>query len=368
MARNSWILRVLASLVVAASAAPSASAIPAAVRAGYHVIHSYPNLTPPDSLFDLTKQGLVSGIILFGENVDSSNIANTKAVVKRFQSAWAASPYYDGTPLLILTDQEGGQVVRLPGGPVKSAKQIGQSSTPKAAAQTAGQDAAQACKAAGVNGNLAPVNGVYRKAGDFLDRYQRSFGNTSVLVTQCAPTFAKAQQAQGVVATAKHFPGLGAAGTNENTDANPVTINLSLDTLRTVDEVPFGNSIAAGVDMVMPSWAIYPALDAKYPAGLSTKWIQDELRGRLGFSGVTVSDAIEAGALSHGGFGANDGDRGVLATVAGMDLILGSGRNATQGKAIVQALVNGLASGKIDSAAFDAATSRIKALRQKLTF
>jgi beta-glucosidase-like glycosyl hydrolase len=358
---------LFALAVSAALGANTAAQIPLTVRAGYHVIHSYPGLTPPDSLFNLTSQGLVGGIILFGENVDSDNISSTAATVERFQDAYTKSPYYDGTPLLILTDQEGGQVVRLPGGPTNSAKQVGESAEPASAAATAGQEAAEACQAAGVNGNLAPVNGVYRIEGNFLDQYERSFGNTSSLVRECTSSFVQTQQAKGVLSTAKHFPGLGAAGANEDTDAEPVTINLDLDTLREVDEVPFNGSIAAGVDMVMPSWAIYPALDDTYPAGLSSKWIQDELRGRLGFKGVTVSDAIEAGALSKGGFGADDGARAVLATSAGMDLILASGRNATQGAAVVEALVDGYHFNAFDTAAFDAGTERIVALRKRLT-
>jgi Glycosyl hydrolase family 3 N terminal domain len=92
-----------------------------------------------------------------------------------------------------------------------------------------------------------------------------------------------AQQRTGVAATAKHFPGLGAAATNQNTDEGPVTLNLSLDTIRRVDEVPYPAAIQAGVELVMSSWAVYPALDPPRPAGLSPTVIQGELRARLGF-------------------------------------------------------------------------------------
>ena len=106
----------------------------------------------------------------------------------------------------------------------------------------------------------------------------------------------KAQQAGGVAATAKHFPGLGAAAASQNTDAGPVTLYLSLATIRSIDEVPFAAAIAAGVKLVMVSWAVYPAMGAR-PAGLSPNVVQGELRGRLDFTGVTITDALEAGAL-----------------------------------------------------------------------
>jgi beta-glucosidase-like glycosyl hydrolase len=246
------------------------------VQVGHHVVFSYPGLNPPTHLFDLIKQGKVGGIILFGENVAD----NLSTVISNFQDTYKQSAAYVGSPLLIMTDQEGGIVRRLPGGPVQSAKQVGQSSNPRKAATQSGKDAASALQEYQVNTNLAPVLGVYREAGDFLDNFGRSYGNTSALVATCGPAFITSQHEAGIIATAKHFPGLGAAGKTENTDEEPVTISLTLDELRSVDEIPYTKAIPAGVDMVMNSWALYPALDAKYPSGLSKAWIQDELRGR----------------------------------------------------------------------------------------
>jgi beta-glucosidase-like glycosyl hydrolase len=350
------------ALALAASLSSGVEARPAtdlSVQAGYHVIHSYPGLSPPDSLLTLTEQGKVGGIILFGENVGS----NLSVVMASFQAAYKKSPGYSGSPLLIMTDQEGGQVRRLSGGPDLSAKEIGESADPSSAATLAGQQAASTLSASGVNHNLAPVLDVFRQEGNFIDEYQRSFGNTSALVGECATAWVTAQQAAGVIATAKHFPGLGAATTDENTDEEPVTLNLTLNQLQTVDEAPYKKAIAAGLDVVMASWALYPALDATYPSGLSTSWIQGELRQRLGFTGVTITDAIEAGALTAFG---NDANRGVLASKAGMDILLASGRNATQGEAIVNALVVALNDGTLDQTTFNAATKRIIKLRAKL--
>lgn len=326
---------------------------------GIHVIYSWPGATIPQELYDLTHEGKVGGVIIFGENV----VDDLPDQIEKLQNTYSNSPAYIGKPLLITTDQEGGEVVRLPGGPKRSAKDVGSAPNPAAAAKRAGTVAAAACQAYSVNGNLAPVLDVYRKEGNFDDQYERSFSMDPDVVSTCGSAFIKSQQSKGVVATAKHFPGLGAAVTDENTDLGPVTLNVPLRKLRSIDEVPFKGAIAAGVDMIMTSWAVYPALDADRPAGLSSKWIQDELRGRLGFDGVTITDALEAGSLDAYGSNAT---RGVLAVQAGMDVALASGRSVEQGSSINEALVAALQNGKISKADFSKSTKRIFALRDLL--
>ena len=88
---------------------------------------------------------------------------------------------------------------------------------------------------------------------------------------QLGADFITAQQRTGVAATAKHFPGLGSAAKGQNTDKRPVTLNVSLTAIRNTDEVPYQAAIAAGVRLVMVSWAVYPALAPGRPAGLSSR-------------------------------------------------------------------------------------------------
>ena len=111
-----------------------------------------------------------------------------------------------------------------------------------------------------MNVNLAPVLDVFYAAGNFIDQYQRSYSSNAATVTTCGQAFITAQQATGVAATAKHFPGLGAASKSQNTDTGPVQLLVSLSTLRAKDEAPYPAAIAAGVKLIMVSWAIYPAL------------------------------------------------------------------------------------------------------------
>jgi beta-N-acetylhexosaminidase len=261
-----------------------------------------------------------------------------------------------------MTDQEGGEVRRLPGQPVLSEKQIG--AKPLAQAKTlatqAGQGAAANLRGVGMNVNLAPVLDVYRKAGDFDDQFRRSYSKNPAVVSVLGVNMIKALQAGGVAATAKHFPGLGAATANQDTDVGPVTLNLSLATIRSVDEAPFQAAIRAGVRLIMTSWAVYPSIQA-LPAGLSPKVVQGELRNRLRFTGVTITDALEAGALKAYGSTQN---RALLAAKAGMDLILCSAQNVTQGQQALGALASAYSNGTLNRTAFLASVNRVIALRQ----
>ncbi|KAF2482547.1 putative glycosyl hydrolase [Neohortaea acidophila] len=349
---------LLLPTVAAAPKFGKAANLSTKAQAGAHVIYSYSGSSIPSELYTLASQGAVGGIILFGDNVDS----NTASEIEQLQSTYKKSASYAGYPLIIVTDQEGGEVARLPGGPTASEYDIGQSNNVPSAASSAGVTAATACAAYNVNGNLAPVLGVYRSPGDFLDQYQRSYSTEQYIAKEAGSAFILAQQAHGVIATAKHFPGLGAATASEDTDVEPVTLNVSLEDLRTIDEVPFVGAVAAGVDMVMASWAVYPAMDT-LPAGLSPSWIGSELRSRLGYTGVTITDAIEAGALQA--YGSNE-TRALKAMNAGMDIILASVGDPSQGSGIVSAIETALGNGGLSQSAFTSSTSRIMSLRSKL--
>lgn len=237
------------------------------------------------------------------------------------------------------------------------------SASPVAAARSAGTGAGRNLAGVGMNVNLAPVLDVYHAPGDFADQFQRSYSSSAATAAACGKAFIAAQQQAGVAATAKHFPGLGQAAASQNTDTGPVTLHVSLSALRARDEVPYPAAIAAGVKLVMASWAVYPALDATRPAGLSPAVIRGELRGRLGYRGVTITDAIEAGALASFG---SYGQRAVLAASAGMDLLLCSARDPAQGPAVVTALAGALDGGKLGAAGFNAAVRRVTALRNSL--
>lgn len=326
--------------------------------AGQRVVYSYPGLTPPESLLARIRAGEAAGVIFFGENVSSRQ--QIAGVVAQLRAAAAQSPAPH--PLLLMTDQEGGLIRRLPGAPVLSHKDVGRSADPGAAATDAGRGAGQNLAGVGMNVNLAPVLDVFHAPGDLMDSYERSFSSNASVVGMLGANYVRAQQAEGVAATVKHFPGLGPADADENTDLRPVTLNVALSTLRGVHEAPYQASIAAGAKLVMLSWAVYPALDSR-PAGLSEVVVRQELRARDGFTGVTVSDALEAGALRDYG---SAGDRAVLAAQAGVDLILASARDVHQGDQAADALAGALVDGTLDGGDFGDSLARIDALRAGL--
>ena len=327
--------------------------------AGQRVIFSYPGLTVPAALLQQITAGQAAGVIFFGENI--SGDAQIASVVGQLRQAQQRSPV--SSPLLLMTDQEGGMVRRLPGAPLLSEKQIGEAAHPAATARAEGTAAGRNLRGTGINVNLAPVLDVYRTPGNFIDQFGRSYSSHPRTVAALGADFIRAQQAAGVAATAKHFPGLGAAARSQNTDIRPVTLRQSLRSIRTIDEAPYPAAIAAGVRLIMVSWAVYPALDRHRPAGLSPAVVGGELRNRLGFRGVTITDALEAGALRAYGSTAN---RSVLAASAGMDLILCSEQQVAQGSAARGALEGAYLGGKLNQAAFKAAVQRIIALRTGL--
>ncbi|MFY9851603.1 MAG: glycoside hydrolase family 3 N-terminal domain-containing protein [Trebonia sp.] len=327
--------------------------------AGQRVIFSYPGLTPPASLLDQISAGEAGGVIFFGENITS--LSQIAAVVAQLNEAHAASPVR--SPLLLMTDQEGGIVRRLPGEPVLSEKQIGESADPAAEAADAGAGAGANLAGVGMNLNLAPVLDVYRQAGNFDDEFGRSYSMDPNVCAECGAAFVTAQQKLGIAATAKHFPGLGAATVDQNTDLGPVTLDVPLADLRSIDERPFLAAIAASVRLVMTSWAVYPALDPELPSGLSPTIVGRELRQRLKFRGVTITDALEAGAIASFGTPAQCG---VLAAHAGMDVLLASARDVSEGQDTVAALAEALQNHTLNPGQFDIALRRVLALRDSL--
>jgi beta-N-acetylhexosaminidase len=330
--------------------------------AGQRVIYSYSGFTAPSWLLTDIRKGLVGGVIFFSFNISSEQ--QIRAVIEQLIAANASgqNPAH-AYPLLLMTDQEGGQVRRLPGAPDQSEAQIGASSNPSAAAAAAGTSAAANLRGVGMNVNLAPVLDVFRRPGDFDDQYQRSYSMNPQVVGTAGASFVTAQQAGGVAATVKHFPGLGAAGTTQDTDNEPVSIGLSAQQLRTVDDAPYRAAVQAGVKLAMVSWATYPALGTRLPAALSPAIVQGELQSRVGFQGVTITDALGAGAL--GAYGSVQ-NRTMLAARAGMDALLCTATKPLPAWKCVAGLQQGYQDGALPKATFEGQLAQVLALRASL--
>jgi beta-N-acetylhexosaminidase len=138
-------------------------------------------------------------------------------------------------------------------------------------------------------------------------------------------------------------------------------VSLPLDALRRTEEAPFTAGIGAGVALVMTSTAVYPALSSR-PAMLSPAVSTAELRGRLGFRGVSITDDITTRGMASFGSPAR---LGILAAQAGNDLLLYAG-GYTSAAQSADALVREASAGRISMPATRASIRRILALRASL--
>lgn len=339
---------MLGALVAAALIAVAGPAATDDQLAGARVITGFSGHHPPAELRRMIEAGEVSGVILFDGNAGSRR--SVRSLTAELQAI--PRPAAVDQPLLVTVDQEGGLVRRLPGPPKPSADEIGARGA--GFAKRLGRASGASLAGMGVNVDLAPVLDVGRPGGAIAEE-GRSFGGTPAAVSRIGGGFARGLAVGGVAATAKHFPGLGAA--RVNTDNAVQRIRLSAAKLRRVDEQPFGEFARQGGAMVMLSTAIYPALSPE-PAAFSRAIATGELRDRLGFQGVSITDAL--GTVSARTVG---GPRRAAraAAAAGADLVLftdlGSAAEAQH------ALAAGLGDGSLDRSEFGQSVERVLALR-----
>jgi len=305
--------------------------------------------SPSLALLARIRRGEVGGIILFGANVESrAQLARSVAAMQR------AARTSGRPPLLIATDQEGGEIRRVPwAGPALASSELGRLSPARiqAEARTAGRQ----LRSAGINVDLAPVADVPTR-GSFMALEGRTFAKDASDIATAATAFAQGLASARVAAALKHFPGIGRA--TRNTDRTAVALPATLAELTRTDLLPFRKAIAAGVPMVMISNATYPALDAK-PAAWSPR-IQALLRSTLGFKGVTITDSLDGAAASRGR--TIDGVAS-LAAQAGIDLLLLTGSEASSGGAY-ESVVRAAERGKIPVAGLRRSDVRITALKE----
>jgi beta-N-acetylhexosaminidase len=235
----------------------------------------------PAASADVVRDG-AGGLVFFGQAASGPALATALGELRHQARVrpWFAS------------DEEGGGTQRLAAltGALPWPREMREQwSTSEMAGQVA--TVARAMRSLGVNMDLAPVLDTASRDDPVDDEALRSFDEDGPTAAAYGLAFSRALTDRDVVAVVKHFPGLGHA--DANTDEGTATLP-PLAALAGTDLVPFRRAIAAGIPVVMMSNATEPDWGSR-PASLNPA-AYSYLRG-LGFDGVVLTDALDAGAV-----------------------------------------------------------------------
>ncbi len=336
------------------------------------------DMTVPDELIGrIIKNNHIGGVILFSNNIKD------RSQIERLTGWYAGMVNSGGVHLLIATDNEGGNVFRLPrneyasfpGNMALAAAIEGGSSEQLAFEQ--GKLLAKDLLALKINTNFAPVADV--NANPFNPVINvRAFSDNANIVSRLAGKIAAGMEQQGLVTTYKHFPGHGSTSTDSHTGLPRV--DLSRDQAFAIDIAPYQQAISANAapDMVMTAHIQYPALDQSLvtnrsgqkiivPATMSREIQTHILRDELGYAGVTISDALDMGAITDN-FDQEDSVEKVFSAgvdIALMPISISSPSQANLLPQLVGLIVEAVREGRISEDDIDASVERILELKAR---
>jgi len=309
-----------------------------------------------DEVRDMIENYHVGGVIYFSRNI--KNPAQTAELSNKLQQLALNSGAE--IPLFISADQEGGTVTRLKGATHFPGNMALGAAKDKVLTEKVAQSTASELKNLGINVNLAPVLDVNNNPDNPVIGV-RSFGEDPELVAELGTTYIRGLQSEGVIATAKHFPGHGDTDTDSHLDL-PI-IKHQRSRLNQVELYPFKKAIEAGVDSIMTAHVYFPAIEKEegIPATLSKSVLTDLLRDELKFEGLIITDCMEMKAIVNT-FGTIEG--AVRTIKAGSDTVLVSHSYQKQKNAI-EAVIEAVKSGRISEKRIDASVKRILTLKGK---
>lgn len=299
--------------------------------------------------------GRAAGVTLY-RSLNVENAPGLRGLTDALQAAAARL----GRPTRIVgTDHETGQLHALgdDATPFPGAMALG-AVDDAALTERVGAAIGTELRAVGVNVAFAPVCDLATNPRNPVVGI-RAFGSEPALVGRHAAAMVRGLQSTGVAATLKHFPGHGDPGSDSH-HGLPV-IDRSADELRERELVPFEAGIDAGARLAMAGHLAVPALTGRrdVPATLAPQLLRTLLRGDLGFGGVTVSDALDMGAIAGGN---GTGVDVSTALDAGTDLLL-CGPDPDARARIEVALDAAAAGGRFDARWTAEAVARIGDLR-----
>lgn len=296
----------------------------------------------------------VGNIILFERNCN-----DPEQIFKLVQDLQKLAIESNGVPLFVTIDQENGMVARIHEGVT-----VFPGSMTQAAGATleeiyqVGKYTGQGLKALGINFNLAPSVDVNNNANNPVIGV-RSYGERQDQVAICANAYIKGLQSEGVIATAKHFPGHGDTSVDSHLDL-PVVAH-DKERLEEVELYPFKEAIAEGVQAIMSAHVKFPAYEPDgLPGTLSYRVLTGLLRQTLGFEGLIMTDCMEMKAIDTY-YGTSKAVP--LAIKAGADLVCVSHTKEKQIDAIAE-IYRAVEEGSISIERIDESVERILAIKE----
>jgi beta-N-acetylhexosaminidase len=257
------------------------------------------------------QHSAVGGVILFSRNYE-----NPSQLLQLTESIKAINPN-----IIIAVDHEGGRVQRFRSSfsaiPPMACFEASYELNPQqtlADCETIGWLLAAELLVHHIDISFTPV--LDRNYGRSSVIGDRAFSGNNTTIAALATALMKGMHKAGMAATGKHFPGHGAVVEDSHLDL-PVD-HRSLSNILEQDVPPFQYLIKQGLDAIMPAHILFDKVD-EHPAGFSPFWLQNQLRGELGFNGVIFSDDLNmAGAQVAGSFT----ERAKAALSAGCDMVL----------------------------------------------
>lgn len=276
------------------------------------LMHSFEGRAAPRDVLAAVEQGAISSFCLFRH----WNFERPAQLRELTESIYHAAQQGGQLPPLLGIDQEGGQLIAIDAGATElpGNMALGATRSPELAEQ-AGRVLGRELLALGVNMNFAPsvdvnLSSISQAVG------VRSFGADPALVAELGAAMIRGMQAEGIFASAKHFPGHG--GTESDTHHIAAVVSHGLERMNAVELVPFRAAIAAGVAAIMTTHVIFSALDAERPATVSPAILDGFLRREMGYEGLIITDAMDMYPVAR--LGAERSVR--MALEAGADLVL----------------------------------------------
>ncbi len=300
----------------------------------------------------LQRQHL-GGIILFRYNY--SDARQMRRLTRQIVGA-SRSGNRPGIAALTAVDQEGGEArAFLDQPPRQSAALVAETMSPDRARELA-RTTGRSLRDMGITMNLAPVADLALPPRRVMAA--RAFGGTAQDARPFVAATVAGLQAGGVAATVKHFPGFG--GTSANSDDAVAHIRRPMRVLRSVDMAVFDMR----ADAVMVSHGIYDGAGSRTPATIAPEWIEPELRARLGYSGVVITDSMNAAGV-RAATGNNVPRTCVPAVRAGVDIVLLTGSLETSA-ICARRLRQAVNSGQVSRERLAQSVARILQLKQRV--